>query len=436
MKVAVIGTGISGLSAAYYLREKFDLVAKPLVLKVFERDERIGGHTATKCIEWKGEQQSIDTGFIVFNDKTYPNFIALMNELGVQSQPTRMSFSVVDAQRNYEYAGTNFKTLFAQFKNVFSVRHWRMLLDIVRFNRRAIADLESGSVPEDITLGDYVLQQGYSKGFVEDYLVPMGAAIWSASFAQMSEFPMLFFLRFFKNHGLLQLKDRPQWRVIKGGSRAYLPSLINSFKDDIETMVNISAVNRRDDGRVEVTFAEGTSDDFDAVIFACHSDQALSLLAAPTESQTEILSAIPYQENDVVMHTDIGMLPSNPSAWSCWNYNLSLDREGNKIAKLTYNMNLLQGLDSQYTYCVSLNQGEAIDNSKVIGRYRYAHPVFTLKGMQSQSRWQEIAGQDNIWFCGAYWRNGFHEDGVFSAKRAVDSLWNKFCVEQKGASRD
>lgn len=410
MKIAVIGSGISGLACAHYLHRDHDV-------HVIEREERVGGHTATVDVAMGGRRFAIDTGFIVFNDWTYPNFIALMDEVGVSSKATEMSFSLSDLESGLEYAGSNLNTLFSQRSNLVSPTFLRMLRDIVRFNRKSVEDLEAGRLPEGMTLGEYLANGRYGEAFVEQYLVPMGSAIWSADTSVMLDFPLQFFVRFFRNHGLLSIKNRPQWRVIEGGSREYIKPLCAGFADKIRTGVEIIRV-KRDEAGATLTFKDGTSEVFDAVVFACHSDQALALLEDSRPLEREILGAIPYQNNDVVLHTDTRLLPRNTRAWSSWNYQRRADTQR---PTLTYNMNILQGLTAPQTFCVTLNDRARINPHKILGQFDYAHPVFTLEGIAAQERWAEING-GATYFCGAYWRNGFHEDGVYSALRVARAI--------------
>jgi len=416
MKIAIIGSGISGLGAGYLLHKHHEVT-------VFEKEMIIGGHTATKEIDYQGEKYHIDTGFIVYNDWTYPNFIRLLNELKVESQPTEMSFSVKSEITGLEYAGSNLNTLFAQRKNIFSFSYLNMLREIVKFNQQATEDLESGKVDKAITLKEYLDIHAYGEMFRSHYLIPMGSAIWSASLDTMEKFPLLFFIRFFKNHGLLNIKNRPQWRVLKGGSHAYLKPLISGFEDRIFTDSHIRCVQRHEEG-VTITMLSGAQHHYDQVIFACHSDQALALLGDATQTEAEILGAIPYQENEVVMHTDTSLLPNNKRAWASWNYQIKSNALKGKQqqALLTYNMNILQGIESETTFCVSLNITDEIAHDKVIGQYRYSHPVFSLASVAAAERWQEINGVNKTWFCGAYWANGFHEDGFSSALRVANGL--------------
>tara|TARA_R110000822_G_scaffold226254_13_gene359015 strand:- start:3910 stop:5241 length:1332 start_codon:yes stop_codon:yes gene_type:complete len=416
LKIAVVGSGISGLVSAYLLHHEHEVT-------VFENASEVGGHTATKDVELEGQNYSIDTGFIVFNDWTYPNFIKLLDQLGVGSQNTDMSFSVSSAISDLEYGGSNLNTLFAQRRNVLSFRFWGMLRDILRFNRESIEDLDAGEFEERVTLGEYLKIKNYGEAFSRDYLIPMGSAIWSASTEAIFNFPMLLFVRFFKNHGLLSVNDRPQWRVIKGGSREYLEPLTKGFACNIRTNTDIEQVNRTDHS-VTIVFRDGGCESFDQLIFACHSDQALALLADSTADEFEILSAIPYQQNDVVLHTDERLLPDSRRAWSAWNYRLC--KEKKKQAVLTYNMNLLQGIEAPATFCVTLNATGDIDPEKILGCYSYSHPVFSLSSEAATERWHEINGVNRTWFCGAYWGNGFHEDGVNSGIRVAQSLGAKW----------
>lgn len=411
MRIAVIGSGISGLSCAHYLSATHEV-------SVFEAGSQIGGHTATVDVKLGTRRYAIDTGFIVFNDWTYPNFIALLDELGVSSKPTEMGFSVRDERTGLEYSGTSLDTLFAQRGNLLSWSFLTMVRDILRFNKQSVNDLENGQVDDSQTLGDYLQRNGYSETFKRQYLAAMGSAIWSADCATILEFPLSFFLRFFRNHGLLSVSDRPQWRVVEGGSREYLRPLCQRFEERIYTGCPVTRINRQA-GQVILETSDGRQLPFDQVVIATHSDQALALLAEPSQAEREILGALPYQSNDVVLHTDTRLLPRNRKTWSSWNYSLGDDQDR---AVVTYNMNILQGIDAPETFCVTLNNTAAINPNKILGRFSYDHPVFSLGGIAAQQRWQEINGPHNTWYCGAYWHNGFHEDGVVSALRVANSL--------------
>ncbi|MEM0954214.1 MAG: oleate hydratase [Pseudomonadota bacterium] len=413
-QIAIIGSGISGLACAYYLKRD---AANQCDVHVFEAQSKIGGHTATVDVTVGGRKYAIDTGFIVYNDWTYPHFISLLSELGVETQPTRMSFSVSDKQTGLEWAGSSLNTLFAQRGNLFSPRFLGMVRDILRFNKHAVEDLESGAINADMTLGEYLRFNGYGDAFTEQYLVPMGSAIWSADTQAMQEFPLQFFIRFFRNHGLLSIKNRPQWRVIKGGSREYLGPLTQRFQQNIRTNMPVSAVQKLPEG-VRLHFEDGSHQQFDRVVFACHSDQAHRLLTDPSDTEKSVLGAMRYQSNDVVLHTDIRLLPEERKTWSAWNYLLT---DHSQRAVLTYNMNILQSICSKETFCVTLNHSDAINPHKILGRFNYSHPIFSLEQVAAQERWGEI-NNDRTWFCGAYWHNGFHEDGVRSALRVAEAI--------------
>jgi len=408
MKIAIIGSGIAGLTSAYLLNRRH-------AITVFEASDWIGGHTHTVDVQVDGKSYAIDTGFIVFNDWTYPNFIRLLSQLGVGFKNTEMSFSVSDPASGVEYNGNNLNSLFAQRSNLISPKFWGMVRDILRFNREALNDLNQQRIARDMTLGDYLKANAYSERFIQHYIVPMGAAIWSMSLHDMLGFPLQFFVRFFKNHGLLSISDRPQWCVIEGGSSRYVAPLSESFKQHIRLNCPVSRVVR--DATGVTLHSTAGAERFDKVVFACHSDQALALLDEPTRVEQDVLGALPYADNDVVLHTDTRLLPKRPLAWASWNYRLG--GPASQSAAVTYNMNILQGIQSDSTFCVSLNQTAAIDPNKILARYTYAHPQYSLAGTAAQARWEELLGANHSYFCGAYWANGFHEDGVVSALRVA-----------------
>ena len=414
MKIAIIGTGISGLTAAYRLSQVHDIT-------VFESADRPGGHTATIEFELDERRYQVDTGFIVYNDWTYPNFIALMDELGVAWRDSDMSFGVSCQASGLEYAGVSgrlamYNSLFAQRRNLLSPAYIKMLVNILAFNKQAIADVEADTVP-DLTLREYISRHRLGQMFMDYYLVPMASAIWSTAFLQMYEFPMRFMLPFMYRHGLLNVHDRPRWRTLEGGSSAYLAPLMNAFSDRIRLSVPVIGITRSEDG-VTVTTAQ-ESEIYDHVILACHSDQGLALLRDPSPAETGILSAIQYQANDVVLHTDTAVMPRNRRAWASWNYYLTNERSG--LPRVTYDMNRLMGIRSCHQFLVSLNDTDRIAQEKIIRRFDYAHPVFTREAAEAQTRWSDI-NRDRTWFCGAWWGKGFHEDGVVSALRVVDAL--------------
>ncbi|WP_037353328.1 NAD(P)/FAD-dependent oxidoreductase [Salinivibrio socompensis] len=417
MKIAIIGSGIAGLTCAHYLNKQHNI-------QLFEANDYLGGHTATVDVEVDSGQYAIDTGFIVFNDRTYPNYERLLNEIGVGRQPSQMSFSVRNDANGLEYNGHSLSSLFAQKRNILNVRFYRFLAEIMRFNRLArdaYAAKDNAPSSSLNTLGDFLNQHGFSDYFCQNYILPMGAAIWSSTLSDMRGFPLAFFLRFFQNHGLLDVINRPQWYVIPGGSREYVEKLTPAFADNIHLNTPVKQV-RRDQGAVYVTTDKGEHV-FDQVVFACHSDQALAMLADPSDAERQVLGAIPYQDNDVVLHTDTALLPKRQGAWASWNYHLPLSTERDTDpAALTYNMNILQSIQSPETFCVTLNQTDKIDPSKILRRFVYAHPVFNTESVAAQQQRHQINGQQQSWFCGAYWYNGFHEDGVRSALDVVEGI--------------
>ena len=410
-KIAIIGAGISGLTAAYKLAQNHEV-------HVFEAGAKIGGHTATKQVQVGGRRYQIDTGFIVFNDWTYPNFIQLMDELGVASRPTSMGFSLSCRRTGLEYSGSGLGGLFAQRRNLLSLSHWRMLRDILRFNREAAQHLKFNVISESVQLGDYLKRHSYSEEFRRFYLIPMAAAIWSSGPGEVEQMPVRFFVQFFMNHGLLNIKNRPQWRTIEGGSSSYLEPLTRSFSDRIRLNCPANSIRRGKEG-VLIDSAKAKGESFDEVVLACHSNQALEILSDLSAEEQSLLSAIPYTDNEVVLHWDESLLPKNRDTWSSWNY--LLGRQSDR-AVLTYNMNILQGLESDKTFCVTLNATRSINSDKIWGTYKYSHPEFRPEGIREQQRLAEFNGTRNTWFCGAWCGHGFHEDGVVSALNVVDGI--------------
>lgn len=405
-KVAIIGSGISGLTCGYHLSKKNNIV-------IFEAEDYIGGHTHTVKVNKNDEAAEIDTGFIVFNDRTYPNFIKLMETVGVEYQPTEMSFSVRNDAINLEYNGNSIASLFAQRRNLVRPHFLKMLFDITRFNREVLAEKNSEN---DATIGSYLEKNRYSDLFRENYLLPMISAIWSMGKQSCLDFPLRFFVRFFKNHGLLSLNNRPQWYTIKGGSSSYIAPLTNGFNHKIRTSSPVQSVIREKEG-VRVATAQ-YSELFDEVVFACHGDQVLHMLENPLPVEKRVLSSFPFSRNYVVLHTDIDQLPKRKKAWASWNYRM-VDAAKEQTT-LTYNMNILQRLKKRQTYLVSLNQ--EIDKRHILGEYDYSHPVYSPETIKAQEQWHTVSGVDNIHYCGAYWFNGFHEDGVKSAMRVCNMI--------------
>lgn len=417
MKIAIIGTGISGMVASYLLQPHHDIT-------VFEANDYIGGHTHTVDVPLGGKTYSVDTGFIVFNDRTYPNFIRLLDRLGVESQPTEMSFSVRCDRTGLEYNGTSLNGLFAQRSNLFRPSFYRLLLDIMRFNRESLAVLDDPN--EELTIDDYLRQQGYSRQFAEQYLIPMGAAIWSCPPETFGQFPLRFIVEFYRNHGLLSLTNRPQWRTICGGSQRYVEKLTASYRDRIRLNSPVVRVTRDANGVDLEVAPRGTQlggvERFDHVVFACHSDQALRMLGSnATAVEREVLSEFPYQKNVAVLHTDTSVLPRRRLAWASWNYHIRNDAAPSN-ATLSYNMNILQRLDAPETFSVTLNSEDIISPSKIHGRYEYDHPIYTTRRSAAQRRHTELLNQNRSSFCGAYWGYGFHEDGVKSALAVAAGL--------------
>lgn len=412
-RVAIIGTGIAGLTSAYLLNNTTDIT-------IFESNDYIGGHTATKKITADGNQYAIDTGFIVYNDWTYPNFIKLMARLNVESQASEMSFSVRNDSTGLEYNGNTLNSLFAQRRNIFSPSFWRLVLDILKFNKVCKQAIEDDINTEKVTLIAFIEQHNFSEQFVQNYILPMCAAIWSTSLEASANFPLSFFLKFFNNHGLLNVTNRPQWYTLVGGSSQYIEPITAAFRDKIRLSCPVSRVSKTENGFELATPNECY--DFDEVIFACHSDQALKILHLESFEQTTrqslntILGAIPYAMNEVVLHTDSSVLPKRELAWASWNYRIKGDSsERLAPAAVTYNMNILQRLNADTTFCVTLNNTQSIAPEKILGTYYYAHPQFSPEMVNAQQQRKRICGVDGLHFCGAYWYNGFHEDGVRSA---------------------
>ena len=406
-RIAIVGSGISGLTAAHLLSPVHEVT-------LFEAGGRIGGHTNTVSVDLDGERQEVDTGFIVYNERNYPNFTRLLANLGVETQPTDMGFSVRCDATNLEYNGSSLNRMFIQRRNLVRPRFLRMVRDILRFNREAKERLPD--LDESTTVDDWVRERGFGAGFVEHYLVPMGAALWSSPPETFRRFPIRFVIEFFANHALLDLRGRPEWRVISGGSNRYVEALTRPFADRIRISTPVRSVRRTGD-TVHLTAADGTEDRFDHVIFACHSDQALRILADPSETERELLGAFPYQANEAILHTDPSVLPRRRPAWASWNYHLPADRPDR--ATVTYHMNQLQSLDSKHEFMVTLNDAEGIDPDRIIQKILYHHPVFTAGRTAAQARHVELIDTNRTSYCGAYWGYGFHEDGVRSALRVA-----------------
>ncbi len=396
--------------AAYRLSREHDVT-------VYESGDYVGGHTHTVDVECAGRRYAVDTGFIVFNDRTYPHFSALLEELGVARQPSDMSFSVRCERTGLEYNGTSVNALFAQRRNLLRPSFLRMVGDILRFNREAPALLREGS--DGTSLGEYLRAHGYSSYFLDHYIIPMGAAIWSSRPADMLHFPARFFVEFFANHGFLSVNDRPMWQVVGGGSREYVKRLTAPYAARIRLNTPVESLQRQPQ-HVAVRLKGGTVEHFDRVFIACHSDQALRLLSDPSPQEREILGAIGFQANEAVLHTDTRLMPRRPRAWAAWNYHLPIEQY--ERVTVTYNMNILQSLAAPAQFLVTLNRSADVDPSKILGRYVYHHPVYTTGAVAAQRRRAEISGVRRTHYCGAYWGYGFHEDGARSALDALEDL--------------
>lgn len=403
MKVAVIGSGISGNTLAYLLNKNHDVT-------LYEKEKRIGGHSHTHSIVINNRMINVDTGFIVFNKKTYPLFTSLLDNLGVKYENSNMSFSVFSKKNNFEYNGTSLNSLFSQRKNILNFKFIRMIFEILRFNKEAIK-LKS----KTILLNQYLKKNNYSEYFCDNYILPMGAAIWSSDIKTILNFPAHFFISFFKNHGMLSINDRPQWLTIKGGSQEYVKKLTSYFKNNIRLNSKIKSVVRNKD-YIEIEDNQ-SKEKYDYVFFACHSNEVLEILEKPTTNEVEILKALPYQQNNVILHTDSNVMPKNKLSWAAWNYNIDSQKES--PVTLTYNMNILQNIKSKDDLLVTLNPKNPIPKEKIIKKLEYGHPKFSKESIFAQKNNKKISGKNRSFYAGAYWGKGFHEDGVKSAYEAV-----------------
>jgi uncharacterized protein len=404
-RVAIVGAGIAGLTCAHLLHPRHEIT-------VFEAGDRPGGHTRTIDVETDNGLHRVDTGFIVYNDRNYPGFERLLERLRVETQPSNMSFSVSDGRGEFEYNGASANGLFARRSSLVRPSFHRMVRDLLRFNREAPALIGlNGSGP---TLLDFLDEGGYSREFVDRLIVPQASAVWSADPRDLRSFPAALLAEFFDNHGMFGFTGRPRWRTVVGGSSRYVERLTAPMRDRLRLSTPVARIERFPD-RVEVTPARGGPERFDQVIVAAHSDQALAMLADPSPAEAELLGAIPYQPNDVVLHSDPSLLPRRRRARASWNFHLQ--EEPADRTTVTYHMNRLQSLESEREYCVTLNRTEAIDPERVIDTGEFSHPVFTHAALAAQRRWDEVSGVRRTHYCGAYWGSGFHEDGVQSAVR-------------------
>ncbi len=409
--IAVIGAGISGLAAAYLLSRKYRV-------HLFEREPRLGGHTHTILVDAPGGPVALDTGFLVHNDRTYPNLVRLFAELGVATRDSDMSFAVACPRTGLEYSSRGASGFFAQRRNLASPAHLSLLKEIVRFNREAPALLAAGDADRQ-SLGDFLESRRFGESFTRHYLLPMASAIWSASIDAIRSFPALTLVRFFDNHGLLSLTAQPRWKVVDGGSHSYIPRLTASITGTIHTDAAIHEVRRADTG-VTLSFRDRPSMHFDAVVFACHGDQVLPLLGDPSDRERDVFSRFTTTANAAWLHTDASVLPRQLRARASWNYLLGDQADASPM--VTYDLNRLQGLETTEQYCVTLNPDSRIDDRRVLRRLEYRHPLYTLDAIRAQQRWREVSGVNRTHYCGAYWRYGFHEDGLASAIRVAGAL--------------
>ena len=411
MKVAVVGAGVSGLVCALGLKHHHHVT-------VFDADHRAGGHANTRVVKENGRSIGIDTGFIVFNFKNYPHLSSLFDRLGVSSQPSDMSFSVRCDKSGFEFSGSNLNTFFAQRSNLFRLEAWQLLRSIFAFHRDGNDALRK-DISDEITVGEFAKHRGYRQNLVEHYLLPLGGALWSCSSESFSQFPVRFFLEFLRNHSMLQMEDRPVWRTVSGGSQQYVTKIVSQLESELQLDHRVSRVTRVGGG-VDLEFHNGKSEHFDEVVLATHADTSLNIIQAPDAEESELLSAFPYQDNVVTLHTDTRVLPKAQRAWASWNYRVRDDASA--ATGVTYNMNKLQALDAKHTYCVSLNQHDELDQDHILRREVVRHPLFTPGRDEFQKRHHQVIRRQAISFCGAYWGFGFHEDGVRSAIAVCDAF--------------
>jgi len=409
--VAVIGAGISGLAAAYFLSRRHRV-------SLFERSHRLGGHTHTVTVDSAAGPLALDTGFLVHNERTYPNLVRLFGELGVETCSSDMSFSVTCPSNGLEYSSRGMRGFFAQPRHLVRPAHYRLLRDIVRFNRDAPRILSTPGA-EGWTLSDYLSTQQYGEEFVSRYLTPMASAIWSSSLDGIERFPAQTLVRFMQNHGMLSVGSHPTWRVVRGGSHTYIPKLVAPLRDNVHTGAHLLSV-RRDEQGVTLAFANRPDERVDDVVFACHGDQVLPLLADPSDVEREVFQHFSTTSNETYLHTDARLLPSAPRARASWNYRL--DGDAAASPSVTYDLNRLQGIGGGTSFCVTLNPRVPLAEGHVIGRFEYRHPRFTLASVNAQRRWRDVSGVRRTHYCGAYWRYGFHEDGLVSALRVAGDL--------------
>jgi len=415
--LAIIGTGIAGMGAAYFLKDKYDIT-------FFEKDDRPGGHTHTLTVKEDGQDIYIDSAFMVYNEITYPNLVRLFKDLDIKTKPTDMSFSVQYKLDGLEYCGTGLRGLFAQYRNLLSVRFWKMLLDMDRFNKESLEVLESDAYLS-YTIGQYVKEKGYGEDFLDKFLVPMSSAVWSTPPGLIHAFPIVTLVRFFKNHGFLGLRGHYQWRTVVEGSHRYRDKILGLFKGKV--LVNAQVVRLiRENGKVKVTDKDGHQKVFDNAILACHADESLKILGDPTDEEKRLLGNFQYQKNTATLHTDESVMPKTKRAWSSWNYSIKLDGQGELVPSTIYHMNNLQQVSDKKQYFISINEPEAVDLKKVLWQGTYEHPVYDVPAMKAQEELPRLNIKGPAYFCGAYFRYGFHEDGLTSGIEAVKAMTGKY----------
>jgi predicted NAD/FAD-binding protein len=409
MKIAVIGSGIAGVLSAFRLDQAHSVT-------LFEKRDRLGGHAHTVDVSLDSRTEPVDTGFIVYNEPNYPTFVRFLKELEVPTKPSSMSFSFRSDRTGLEYAGHGLRSFFPNWASLFDLGQWSMMKDLIRFYRSAPRD--RGNIGRELTLGSYLKENNYGKPFVKNHLLPMVASIWSVPLKKAREFPFVYVVDFFENHGLLELFDRPRWRTIDGGSREYLRRFRESFDGRIRCDTPIERVDRDTNGVLVYTRSEELH--FDAVVLAVHTDQALGLLADPSRTEKNALEAFPYETNQLVLHTDSSILPKDPKLWSSWNYHRFSDEPG--AVSLTYDLSILQDLDFDEELCVTLNATEKIDPDTIIDTFEYDHPVYSREALDARDTLKETSGRQNLFYAGAWMGDGFHEDGARSAHRVAEEL--------------
>jgi predicted NAD/FAD-binding protein len=412
-RIAIIGTGIAGMGVAHFLNRRSDLV-------LYEKNGYVGGHTNTVTADEEGTPIPIDTGFMVFNHETYPHLVRLFLELDVPTKPTSMSFSVQHVPSGLEWSGTSLNHLFAQRRNLFRPSYYRFLLQVNRFNQESPRILDDPSMAE-VSLGEYARKEGFGDDFLQHYLIPMSSAVWSTPPDKMLRFPAVTLVRFFRNHGFLGLNTQHQWYTVSGGSREYRDRLIAPFRHRIRTGVGAVAVTRTADG-VEVRGTDGSVERFDKVVLASHADESLAMLSEPTDLERRLLGAFSFQSNTATLHTDERVMPRAKLAWASWNYRTDAAPDGSPMPSTIYWMNNLQGVSQRRNYFVSINDPGRVDPSKVIRRIEYTHPVFTVESAIAQRHLDRLNASGPVYFCGAWFRYGFHEDGLLSAVQLVRQM--------------